>query len=252
MQVVIKHHIHAEKPFQEYEQSVHGKALYRDGLIEMAAICTDCHGFHDIQAAGSSNLKPRRPETCGSCHVTIFASYKKSTHGYAFIEKQNPDSPVCADCHGEHRISIPAEGKIPSICSQCHAVEGLMAKYDIPVDRASTYEKSYHGIASGYGTQTVANCASCHGYHNILPPTDPESSVHPANLAKTCGKAKCHPGITSDVASAKMHVDIKSKDSGSAYYVRQAFVWILAGLLIITFIWVIPDVVRRFNRGSEK
>jgi nitrate/TMAO reductase-like tetraheme cytochrome c subunit len=252
MQAVIKHNIHAEKPFQEYEQSVHGKALFRDGLIEVAAICTDCHGVHDIQAAGSSDLKARRPETCGGCHVTIFASYIKSTHGFAFLEKQNPDAPSCPDCHGEHRISIPSEAKIPSICSQCHAEKGLMAKYNIPVDRASTYEKSYHGVANSYGSKTVANCASCHGYHDILPPTDPDSSVHPANLATTCGKAKCHPGITPDIASARIHVDVEQKSSGGAYYVRQTFLWILIGLLIVTFIWVIPDVARRFNIGSEE
>jgi nitrate/TMAO reductase-like tetraheme cytochrome c subunit len=245
MQVVIKHNIHSERPFQEYEQSVHGKALYRDGLTEVAAICTDCHGFHGIQAAGTPNLMPRDPETCGSCHVGIFAQYRKSTHGMAFIEDKNFDAPVCSDCHGEHRISIPAEAKIPSICSQCHAEEGLMAKYDIPVDRTSTYEQSYHGVASGFGSKTVANCASCHGYHDILPPTDPASSVHPDNLVATCGEEKCHPGISSKVAAVKMHVDVREKSSGGPYYVRQVFLWIFVGLLIVTFIWVVPDILKR-------
>lgn len=252
MRVVVKHHIHAEKPFQEYEQSVHGKALYRDGLIEVAAICTDCHGFHDIQPAGTHDLKPRRPETCGECHISILESYRNSTHGAAFLERQNPDAPVCADCHGEHRISVPAEGKIPSICAQCHGEEGLMAKYDISVNRSQTYERSYHGIASGYGSKTVANCASCHGYHDILPPSDPKSSVYPDNLVKTCGKPECHPGISAKIASAKMHVDVREKDSGGVYYVRRALVWIFVGLLIVTFIWVVPDIFRRMRKGSPR
>jgi len=248
MQVVVKHHIHAESPFHEYEQSVHGRALYQAGLIQFAAVCTDCHGVHDIQAAGTPNLRPRNPETCGKCHVGIFKVYRESIHGVAAIEQHNPDAPVCTNCHGEHKISIPSEAKIPSICSQCHAAEGIMAKYEISVDRNTTYGQSYHGIASSYGSKTVANCSSCHGHHDIRPPTDPKSSVYPANLVRTCGKAKCHPGISSRVASVKIHVDVKKKESGSVYYVRQVLVWIFIGLLIITFIWVVPDLARRIKR----
>jgi hypothetical protein len=248
MQVVVKHNIHAEQPFHEYEQSVHGKALYRDGLIEVAAVCTDCHGVHDIQAAGSPNLRPRRPSTCGRCHIGIFNTYKESIHGIAAIRGQNPDAPVCADCHGEHSIGVPAEEQIASICSDCHAEEGIMAKYEIPVDRTQTYDQTFHGIASSYGSKTVANCASCHGYHDIRPPTDPRSSVYPANLVDTCGKPDCHPGISAKVASAKIHVDIKKKESGGIYYVRKALIWIFIGLLTITFIWVIPDIVRRLRK----
>ena len=251
MQVVIKHHIHAEKPFQEYEQSVHGKALYKVGLIEFAAVCTDCHGVHDIQPAGTPNIKARRPETCGKCHKGIYDTYRQSVHGVASIEKQNPDAPVCADCHGEHTISIPSEGKIPSICSKCHSEAGIMTKYEIPIDRTATYEQSYHGIASSYGSKTVANCASCHGYHDVRPSTDPQSSVYPGNLVKTCGSPKCHPGISSKVAAAKIHVDVKKKEAGGVYYVRQVFIWIFGGLLVITFIWVVPDIVRRFRVRSR-
>ena len=42
------------------------------------------------------------------------------------------------------------------------------------------------------GSQTVANCASCHGVHNILPSSDPKSTINAKNLPTTCGK--CHPG----------------------------------------------------------
>jgi hypothetical protein len=252
MQVVIKHHIHAEMPFQEYERSVHGKALYRDGLFEVAAVCTDCHGTHDIQGAGMPNLRPRRPETCGRCHIGIFVVYRKSTHGMAAVEDQNPDAPVCTSCHGEHTISVPTDGEVSEICSQCHAVEGLMTKYEIPVDRTATYEQSYHGIATSYGSKTVAHCASCHGHHDILPPTDPKSSVYSANLVNTCGKPKCHPGISAKVASARMHVDVRKRESGGVYYVRQFFVWAFVGLLVITFIWVVPDLARRIRRRGWK
>jgi nitrate/TMAO reductase-like tetraheme cytochrome c subunit len=248
MKVVVKHHIHAEKPFEEYEQSVHGKALYRDGLIKIAAVCTDCHGVHNIQPAGTPLLRPRRPETCGRCHIGILNIYEESSHGIAAIKEKNSDAPVCADCHGEHTIAIPFDGEISVVCSKCHAEEGIMAKYDIPIDRSVTYKKSYHGVASSYGSQTVANCSSCHDYHNIRPPDDPKSSINPDNLVKTCGQPGCHPGISAKVASAKMHVDATEKESGSLYYVRKIFVWAFVGLLIISFFWVIPDIARRIRR----
>jgi hypothetical protein len=36
-------------------------------------------------------------------------------------------------------------------------------------------------------------CASCHGVHDILPSSDPRSTINLTNLPQTCGK--CHPGI---------------------------------------------------------
>ena len=252
MKVVVKHHIHAERPFEEYEQSVHGKALYRDGLIEISAVCTDCHGVHNIQAAGTRMIRPRRPETCGKCHVGILNVYKKSSHGVAAMEEKIADAPVCADCHGEHTIGVPSEEEISAKCSSCHAKETMMSKYDIPIDRSVTYKKSFHGIASSYGSKEVANCSSCHDYHNVRPPDDPESSINPENLPKTCGQPGCHPGISSKVASAKMHVDVSSKESGSLYYVREAFLWILGGLIIITLLWVTPDIARKIKRMRNK
>jgi nitrate/TMAO reductase-like tetraheme cytochrome c subunit len=248
MQVVIKHNIHAEKPFQEYEQSVHGKALYRNGLINVAAICTDCHGVHDIQAAGTPGLRPRRPQTCGRCHITIFEAYSKGVHGEALIEKQNSDAPVCADCHGEHGISVPARESISSICSNCHAEESIMAKYDVPLDRTATYEQSYHGVASSYGSEEVANCSSCHGFHDILAAADSESSIYPGNLVTTCGQSACHPGISAKIASAKIHTDVNKKGAGGAYYVRWIFLWVLIMLVVVSFIWVVPDIAARLRR----
>lgn len=253
MRVVIKYHVQAERPFREYEHSVHGRGVFRDGPIETAAVCIDCHGIHDIEPVGASPyLKPRRPETCGSCHEAILASYKRSTHGIAQMEKQNTDAPVCSDCHGEHRISIPTDGKIPSICSQCHAAKGISTKLDIPVDSAGAYEESYHGITGDSDAKTAANCASCHGYHDILPPGDPESPVHADNLLETCGQSKCHAGISANIASANIHVSVEREEAGGSYNTRQVFVWILMGLLVVALIWLAPNIARKFKMKSEE
>ena len=49
-----------------------------------------------------------------------------------------------------------------------------------------------------------------------------------------------------------MHVDVRNKESGGVYYVRKFFVWAFIGLLIITFIWVVPDLARRVRRKGVK
>ena len=41
--------------------------------------------------------------------------------------------------------------------------------------------------------------------HNILPPSDPLSTVNPANLVKTCGQ--CHTGATANFAKGQIHLD---------------------------------------------
>jgi cytochrome b subunit of formate dehydrogenase len=54
------------------------------------------------------------------------------------------------------------------------------------------------------GSKTAADCASCHGAHEILPSTDPQSPTNKKNLATTCGK--CHPGAQERFASGNVHV----------------------------------------------
>lgn len=63
--------------------------------------------------------------------------------------------------------------------------------------------ESFHGLAMQLGSVTVADCASCHGAHDILPSGDPRSSIHPGNLPKTCGK--CHAGVSDQVARGQIH-----------------------------------------------
>jgi len=60
----------------------------------------------------------------------------------------------------------------------------------------------------------VANCASCHGVHNILPSSDPKSTINKANLDTTCGQ--CHKGVTQKFTQNKVHMDRGvSKDMSS-------------------------------------
>lgn len=191
------------KPSSGYARTVHGRAILERGNLE-AASCSDCHGAHHI----SKPLNPQSPTnrmniatTCSKCHGEIATAYGQSIHGTA-LARGIEESATCTDCHGEHTILGPADPKSSvfataissETCAQCHAVEKLTTKLGIPGNRVESYSQSYHGLASEAGQTTVANCSSCHGVHDILPASDPRSTIHVTNLPQTCGQ--CHPGVS--------------------------------------------------------
>ncbi len=87
-------------------------------------------------------------------------------------------------------------------------------------------------MASKVGSSTVANCASCHGVHDILPSTDPHSKINSAHLAETCGK--CHPGANQEFIRAKVHQDGTQKaDIGSKILalISKFYVWMIVAVI---------------------
>jgi len=251
MAVVVKYHIHSEMPYQEYMKSVHGKALFEKGLLQFAAVCTDCHGVHDIQGIGEPRLMAKQPQTCGRCHELIFNEYKESIHGQQALAG-NIDSPLCVDCHGEHGITSPEDEKspvfsknIPDTCSTCHARAEIMKKYGISEDKITTFIDSLHGIAVGFGSKAAATCASCHGVHDIRPASEPRSKINPANLRSTCGQVNCHPQMPEKIASSKIHIGPESKASPALFFIQRVLIILVIILLFITVVWFIPGFVRK-------
>lgn len=185
----------------KFEASVHGSVS-----------CTACHTDvtaipHDVPLKSVS--QSQIPLTCGQCHEDIKNAFQRSIHGQA-VAAGKRHAPVCTDCHGEHYVApVKTEASkvfpshIPETCGQCHAAERIVTKYRLPSYVVDTYMGSFHGLAHQLGSVTAANCASCHGTHEILPASDERSSVNPKNLAKTCGA--CHPGVGALVAQGKIH-----------------------------------------------
>jgi formate dehydrogenase gamma subunit len=185
----------------------------------------------------------RQAETCGACHDQEAKDYAASVHGKALVEGVR-DAPTCTDCHFEHKIEA-LKGETSrriseDVCSRCHASERLNTKYNLPADRVRTFFDSYHGLASQYGSTLAANCGSCHGYHKILPSSDPDSTIHQAHLVETCGK--CHPGATEKFALSKIHVDIAADESamdvGSQinWWVRKIYLLLIFGVVGAMFV----------------
>jgi cytochrome b subunit of formate dehydrogenase len=239
-----------------YEKSVHGEAVAHGSM--KAAVCTDCHGAHDILMAGNPKspvFKFNVPATCGKCHASQDQRYSESIHWQA-IQSGNWQAPVCTDCHGIHTIQAPTDHTVSAeqlaemTCARCHAGVRLTREFGVPGERVSSYLDSYHGLASRLGSTVVANCASCHGAHLILPSSDPRSSVNKANLAETCGK--CHRGATESFTRFPIHgAAPMSADIGT----KIAF-WIKRSYLAIIFLTIGAMLVHNFiiwrNKSRER
>ena len=149
-----------------YETSGHGRGLARgDGSV---AVCTDCHGVHDIlspQNSSSPTHAQNIAATCGKCHAdaTLAARYgwaedpqaawATGVHGRAVIEAGNASAPTCARCHGSHGAAPPGVGDVEKICGQCHLTT-----------RAHFLDGPHHGAMQAAG---LGECASCHGSHAV-------------------------------------------------------------------------------------
>lgn len=213
--------------YQLYQKSVHSRAV-AEGLP--AATCNNCHRSHDILRATnprSSIYRENIPRTCGQCHREESRKYLESIHGTA-MRQGVTDSPVCTDCHGEHRIraaqdpnSPVSAAQVSKTCASCHGATRITQEYAFPANRVETYYNTYHGLAVQGGSTVAANCASCHGNHLILPSSDPRSSIYKANLPKTCGR--CHPGATENFARGPIHLSLSERHEPILYYAREFY-----------------------------
>ncbi len=254
-----RYNLSERAPLTSYHASVHGKAAMEKKLTS-AAICTDCHGSHDLHAPTNPNAKIFRthvPSTCGKCHENVLQTYLRSVHGKAALDGKR-EAPVCTDCHGEHGIksrldptsSVYATAISEKTCGHCHGSEKINTKFHLPVDRVSSYFESYHGLAGKLGATTVANCASCHGAHDVLPSSDPNSSVNKGNLPRTCGR--CHPGAGSQLKKGTVHGTPSPKESHIVFYVTIFYILLIVGVIGGMLVHNFLDFSKKFREHFAK
>lgn len=232
----VKHHaLGAVIPGEEFKKSVHGKT----GEVT----CTSCHGSHSLRSLidpKSTIFRSNIPQTCGSCHPEITKQFIESIHG-VLAARGRADSPTCTTCHGIHGIKAKVDPDSPvnerriamTTCPQCHAAERISKEYKLTTIQVKSYYASFHGLSYLGGDTYSANCASCHGVHDIRPSSDPKSMIHKDNLQKTCGN--CHPGASENFAKGKIHTvaSIKGEEFGERVV---GWVRILYIILIVTVI----------------
>ena len=163
---------------------------------------------------------------------------------------------MCTDCHGEHNILAPTNPDSPvapanlaeQVCGECHGSVKLTERYGMDPNKLATFEDSFHGLATRGGAVEAVNCASCHGYHDVLTEDDPESLVHPDNLARTCGQ--CHEGANERFAKGKVHVSIdRHSEEPILYWIAVIYTW---GIVLIIGGMFLHNFLDFFHKTREK
>jgi hypothetical protein len=156
--------------FDHYKVSQHGILLYQKGDTNVA-VCTDCHGTHDILRKDNPKSRiyvDKVPSTCARCHSDSnlmkkygipsdqYEQYVKSVHGEALLEKGNLSAPNCARCHGTHGATPPGVSHVSDVCGQCH---NKTREYF----NQSPHKKAVLELG-------LPECEMCHGNHEISRP----------------------------------------------------------------------------------
>ncbi|NJD58338.1 MAG: cytochrome C [Anaerolineales bacterium] len=238
--------------------SVHA-AAQAEGKRE-AAVCSDCHGSHNVQQwtdPDTGELLPQArlniPLTCAQCHNAIYQKYVNSVHGAALTEEANTDVPTCIDCHGVHNIGNPTTAAFrlnsPQLCATCHTNPELMDKYGISTDVLNTYISDFHGTTvtlfekqSPDAQTNKPVCYDCHGVHDISKVDDPNTGLQmQENLLARC--KVCHPDATRNFPAAWMSHYIPSASHFPAvYYVNLFYSLFIPGVLGFMLVLVGLDV----------
>lgn len=168
----------------QYRTSVHGQRL-RQGDTRVA-VCTDCHGLHQIRPASSplSSVHPLRiPETCARCHsdpehmqpykipTDQWAGYRASVH-YQALTGGDLSAPTCSTCHGNHGAAPPGVSSVERVCGTCHVFQQQL--FD-----QSPHQEPWEALG-------LAACLTCHGNHRIEHTRDALVGTGENSLCVTC------------------------------------------------------------------
>lgn len=231
-----------------YVDSVHGRGVARAGLV-VSANCTSCHGAHDIKTRtdpASRVNRARVADTCGSCHQGIQPLFAKSVHAEQ-NRMGNAGAAVCSDCHTSHRIQRAEtdQWRLAAIqeCGNCH------------IDKITTYRDTFHGQVSALGFTRMATCSDCHGSHTVMAASNPASSIHPANIQKTCGT--CHKGANANFVKYDPHADKRDAKRNPELYWSYRFMQVLLGGTFLffgvhTLVWYPRSLRARREQDAKK
>jgi cytochrome b subunit of formate dehydrogenase len=236
----------------DYSLGVHGQARAHGN--EGAPDCALCHGSaHELLSPKSQAFRSAAPDTCGICHGDVVDQYRGSIHGQA-LARGVSQAPLCTDCHGEHNIIRHTSAASPvnaahirDTCGSCHGNVRLNSRFGLPTDRMVSFDSSFHGLAAKAGMQTVANCASCHGVHDILPSSDPKSTINPKNLPRTCGR--CHPGAGARFAISQVHVSENGAEPPPLRFVRSTYLLLIPVTIGLMLLHNLGDWLRKLIRA---
>lgn len=149
--------------------------------------CIRCHADEKMMKSFGSSLRTDQ-----------FRLLQASVHGKLSLSGKERIL-QCTTCHGAHGVRNVKDPlspvyslNVPKTCSGCHSNVTYMRAYNptLPTDQYEKYVTSRHGKLNLMKDPKAAQCADCHGYHDIQPSNNPISRVYKTNLPSTC--AECH------------------------------------------------------------
>ncbi len=233
---------------QKYKLSVHGKAAAAGNTG--VPTCQTCHGSHYIYPSADARSTTNRkniPTLCSQCHPQEFDTYKNSIHGMQLLVDNNMKAATCFDCHLEHLTpaitSVQWQLSLIRECGTCHTEE------------MRTYQHTYHGKVTELGYATMAKCSDCHGSHDIMRVDNPNSTISPNNILKTC--QKCHINATIGFTKFYAHPEEHNRAKYPVLYytfisMTMLLIGVFAFFLTHTVLWAYRSLKERMqNKGGE-
>ena len=187
---------------ENLQQSIHG--VKPDDPPEIAELKPDCKYCHlnDLYTLPEEVPSEKVLARCLNCHK----------------EKGLQETFIHISHRYKHKTSrSPLE--IVELCASCHADEDFLnaVGFTGPKKEAvETYKETIHYRILQLGGNDTAECINCHAtqsIHDIRPPSDPQSSIHPDNRYKTCQAEGCHPGAAANISAVDSHLS-RHKDKG--------------------------------------
>lgn len=203
-----------DKPSELFKHDVH----FKKGIS-----CAHCHGGNSKAEEMEEGMDKSKgflgvpkgddiSKACAACHsnaekMKSFGStlptnqwemLQTSVHGKLSLTAKEHIA-QCTTCHNAHGIVSVKNSASPvypvnvvRTCAKCHSDPAFMRSYNpsLAVDQLDKYRTSVHGQRNAKGDPKVAECASCHGSHDIRSAKDTKSKVQATNIPQTC--ATCH------------------------------------------------------------
>ena len=207
---------------------------------------------HAIKPGDSPELKKAKPY-CKFCHLNPVYT-RVDEKRIAFEETLLR----CQNCHQEkgvaqayihmtHRLrhkTSRSPQEIVLLCSKCHQDSALMEKLNVSKEgqeSVQTYFRSIHGKSVRLGSQSAADCITCHAssaLHDIYKKDNKKASIYKDNILQTC--KQCHERTNSWLVQIGVHP--KAHDEGHPVihfmsifftFALYATVFSLLGLLML-------------------
>ncbi len=168
---------------KNYSQDIHGKGLYKSGLI-VTATCNNCHGNHRVlpHTDPLSSTSPKNiAKTCMKCHARIEEVHKKIINQKLW-EKEPGKVPSCSDCHLPHKVKIENITETMSVqsCLKCHGKDNI---YKIQNGDTVSLKVNLGDIR--YSVHKNITCVKCHS--DVSPDLD-----RPCETAGKIDCSNCH------------------------------------------------------------